>query len=163
MGIAKGYMPALTIAFFSKSSNAALPTTLRCAQQNLGISKRVSNFSLPLCVTCNMNACAAFILITVLFVATSNGMTFSAVELGAWVFLATLAAIGNAGVPMGCYFLSTAFLTAMDIPLNIMGLILPLYALLDMVETAVNVWSDGVITAAAEKDLAVQKTKTTIG
>ena len=151
--VLKGYMPALTIAFFSKSSNAALPTTLRCAQQNLGISKRVSNFSLPLCVTCNMNACAAFILITVLFVATSNGMSFSAVELVAWVFLATLAAIGNAGVPMGCYFLTTAFLTALDVPLNIMGLILPLYAFLDMVETAVNVWSDGVITAVAEKDL----------
>ena len=151
--VLKGYMPALTIAFFSKSSNAALPTTLRCAQQNLGISKRVSNFSLPLCMTCNMNACAAFILITVLFVATSNGMTFSAIELVAWVFLATLAAIGNAGVPMGCYFLATAFLTAFDVPLNIMGLILPLYAFLYMVETAVNVWSDGVITAAAEKDL----------
>ncbi len=157
LSVLRGYMPALTIAFFSKSSNAALPTTLRCAQQNLGISKRVSNFSLPLCVTCNMNACAAFILITVLFVATSNGMTFSAVELIAWVFLATLAAIGNAGVPMGCYFLATAFLTALDVPLNIMGLILPLYALLDMVETAVNVWSDGVITAVAEKDLKVSQ------
>lgn len=157
LAVLRGYMPALTIAFFSKSSNAALPTTLKCAQQNLGISKRVSNFSLPLCVTCNMNACAAFILITVLFVATSNGMTFSAVELVAWVFLATLAAIGNAGIPMGCYFLATAFLTALDVPLNIMGLILPLYALLDMVETAVNVWSDGVITAVAEKDLKVSE------
>ncbi|MEN8235965.1 MAG: dicarboxylate/amino acid:cation symporter [Pseudomonadota bacterium] len=155
--VMKGYMPALTLAFFSKSSNAALPTTLRCAQQNLGVSKRVSNFSLPLCVTCNMNACAAFILITVLFVATSNGMTFSATELLAWIFLATLAAIGNAGVPMGCYFLATAFLTALDVPLNIMGLILPLYAFLDMVETAVNVWSDGVITVVAEKDLQSER------
>ncbi len=151
--VAKGYMPALTLAFFTKSSNAALPTTIRCAQKNLGISQKISNFSLPLCVTCNMNACAAFILITFLFVATSNGITFTAVELIMWVFLATLAAIGNAGVPMGCYFLTTAFLAAMDVPLNIMGLILPLYAFLDMVETAVNVWSDGVITAVAEKDL----------
>lgn len=151
--VAKGFAPALSLAFFSKSSNAALPTTLKCAQQNLGFSKKVSNFSLPLCVTCNMNACAAFILITVLFVAHSHGVSFTAIELFVWVILATLAAIGNAGVPMGCYFLATAFLTAMDLPLTIMGLILPLYALLDMVETAVNVWSDGVITAVVEKDL----------
>ena len=151
--VARGYMPAITIAFFSKSSNAALPLTLRCAQENLGISKRVSNFSLPLCVTCNMNGCAAFILITVLFVAQSHGVTFTAPELVGWVFLASLAAIGNAGIPMGCYFLASAFLGALDIPLVLMGLILPLYAIIDMVETALNVWSDGVVTAVVEKDV----------
>lgn len=153
LAVARGYMPAITIAFFSKSSNAALPLTLRCAQENLGISKRVSNFSLPLCVTCNMNGCAAFILITVLFVAQSHGVTFTGPELIGWVFLASLAAIGNAGIPMGCYFLASAFLGALDIPLVLMGLILPLYALIDMVETALNVWSDGVVTAIVEKDV----------
>lgn len=151
--VARGFAPALSVAFFTKSSNAALPTTLQCAQKRLGLSKKISNFSLPLCVTCNMNGCAAFILITVLCVASSHGLSFSPWELITWVGLATLAAVGNAGVPMGCYFLSTAFLSAMNVPLTLMGLILPLYAFIDMVETALNVWSDGVITAAVHKDL----------
>ena len=150
----RGYLPALTVAFFSKSSNVALPTTLKCAQDNLGISKKVSNFSLPLCSTCNMNACAGFILITVMFVGQSNGLSFSPGEMLMWVFLATFAAIGNAGVPMGCYFLSCAFIAAMDLPLTIMGLILPVYGFIDMVETAVNIWSDGVITAVVDGEVS---------
>ena len=101
--LAKGMFPALTFAFFSRSSNATLPITLRCAQERLGISARVSNFSLPLGATINMNACASFILITVLYVATSGGVLFSTWNLLLWVALATLAAIGNAGVPIGCY------------------------------------------------------------
>lgn len=67
-------------------------------------------------------------------------MTYSLVEMIVWIFVATIAAIGNAGVPMGCYFLASAFLAAMNVPLNIMGVILPYYAIIDMFETAINVW-----------------------
>lgn len=70
-----------------------------------------------------------------------------------WVVLATLAAVGNAGVPMGCFFLSSALLSGAGIPLEIMGLILPLYALIDMLETALNVWSDCCVTAVVAKEL----------
>ena len=101
-----------------------------------------------------MNGCAGFIIITVLFVSMSNGLVFSPFELGAWVLIATLTAIGNAGVPMGCYFLSLALLTAMNVPLNLMFVILPFYAFIDMVETAINVWSDACVTAAVDKDLS---------
>lgn len=149
----KGMASALNLAFFSKSSSASLPITMKCAEENLGISKKVSQFSLPLCTTCNMNGCAAFILITVLFVSMSHGMTYTPVDLVMWVFIATLAAIGNAGVPMGCFFLSSALLAAMHVPLDIMGLILPIYTLMDMVETSVNVWSDGCVTAIVDKEL----------
>lgn len=149
----KGMANALSLAFFSKSSSASLPLTMKCAEENLGISKKVSQFSLPLCTTCNMNGCAAFILITVLFVSMSHGMTYTPFDLIMWVFIATLAAIGNAGVPMGCFFLSSALLAAMHVPLDIMGLILPIYTLMDMVETSVNVWSDGCVTAIVDKEL----------
>ncbi len=53
--------------------------------------------------------------------------------------LATIAAIGNAGVPMGCYFLASAFLATMNVPLHILGIILPFYTLIDMLESAINV------------------------
>ena len=70
-----------------------------------------------------------------------------------WIFLSTIAAIGNAGVPMGCYFLASAFLASMNVPLHILGVILPFYTLIDMLETAINVWSDSCVAAVVQKDL----------
>mgnify|MGYP005624318055 CR=1 FL=1 len=149
----KGVAKALMIAFFSKSSTTALPVTMETAEKNLGISKRVSRFALPLCSTVNMNGCAAFILITVLFVGISNGFHFSFFDMIAWIFIATFAAVGNASVPMGCYFMSSAFLASMGIPLHLMGIILPIHSLLDMPETALNVWSDTCVAAIVDKEL----------
>ena len=149
----RGMFPALSVAFFSKSSSAALPTAMKCGENNLGISSKVARFSFPLCTTINMNGCAGFILITVLFVSMSNGMAFSPIELITWIGIATIAAVGNAGVPMGCYFMASAFLAAMNVPLNIMGAILPFYALIDMLETAINVWSDSCVSAIVDKEV----------
>lgn len=140
--IAKGGFKAILMAFFTKSSNAALPISLKLAKEKLGIRPEVANFTLPLCTVINMNGCAAFILTTVLFVAGINGHVFSPLDLAFWVLLSVIAAVGNAGVPMGCFFLSSAFLISMNVPLTAMGLILPFYALIDMEETALNVWSD---------------------
>lgn len=153
----KGMLPALSIAFFSKSSSAALPMAMQCAQHRLKISPKVASFSLPLCTTINMNACAAFILTTVLFVSMSNGFTYTLPEMIMWVFIATVAAVGNAGVPMGCYFLSGALLAGMNVPLNILAIILPFYSLIDMFESAINVWSDACVTAVVDKRLQVEK------
>ncbi|WP_264684968.1 MULTISPECIES: dicarboxylate/amino acid:cation symporter [unclassified Wolbachia] len=148
----KGVMPALILAFFSKSSSATLPTTIDCVQNQLKVPKKLSSFILPICTTINMNACAAFILITVMFVAEMNGHTFSLSEMFIWIFLATGAAIGNAGVPMGCYFMATSYLVSMNVPLYIMGLILPIYTIIDMFETAINVWSDVCVTQIINKE-----------
>jgi Na+/H+-dicarboxylate symporter len=152
--LARKMLPALSVAFFTKSSAAALPMAIKCASERAKISSKVSNFSLPLCTTINMNGCAAFILITVLFVSMSHGMQYSYLEMATWVIVATIAAVGNAGVPMGCFFLASAFLAAMNVPLNIMGVILPFYTLIDMLETAINVWSDSCVTAVVEKEVS---------
>ncbi|MEM1282604.1 MAG: dicarboxylate/amino acid:cation symporter [Chlamydiota bacterium] len=159
----KGMLPALSVAFFSKSSGAALPMAVKCAEDNLGISRKVAGFSLPLCTTINMNACAGFILTTVLFVSMSHGITFTPIEMVTWIFVATIAAIGNAGVPMGCYFLASAFLAAMNVPLNILAIILPFYTMIDMLETAINVWSDSCVTAMVQSDLDMVEAKEPIG
>ncbi len=157
--MAKGMFPALSIAFFTKSSAAALPMAMRCAEENLGISKKVASFTLPLCTTINMNACAAFILTTVLFVSMSQGMTYTLAEMAIWIVLSTIAAIGNAGVPMGCYFLASAFLAAMNVPLNILGIILPFYTLIDMLESAINVWSDSCVAAMVDREVMQEAKK----
>lgn len=150
----KGMLPALSLAFFTKSSSATLPMSMKCAEETVNLSPKVSGFAFPLCTSINMNGCAAFILTTVLFVSMSNGITYSPLEMISWVFIATIAAVGNAGVPMGCYFLSSAFLAAMDIPLNILGVILPFYTLIDMLETSVNVWSDACVAAIVDKEVS---------
>lgn len=150
---AKQMFPALSVAFISKSSSATIPMAVKCATERAHISSRIAHFTLPLCTTINMNGCAAFILTTVLFVSMSQGMQWSYVEMVGWVVIATLAAVGNAGVPMGCYFLSSAILAAMNVPLNILGVILPFYALIDMIETAINVWSDSCVTAIVEREV----------
>ncbi|HRD55644.1 MAG TPA: dicarboxylate/amino acid:cation symporter [Parachlamydiaceae bacterium] len=149
---ARGMLPALSLAFFTKSSAAALPMAMRCAEENLKISRKIAGFTLPLCTTINMNGCAAFILITVLFVSMSNGISYTPIEMVTWIFVSTIAAIGNAGIPMGCYFLSTAFLAAMNVPLNLLVAILPFYTIIDMIETAINVWSDSCVAAVVDKE-----------
>lgn len=149
----KAMWPALTVAFLAKSSAAALPHAMECAEKGMKVQSKVARFSLPLCITVNMNACAAFILITVLFVSQSNGVMFSPLELLSWIVIASIAAIGNAGVPMGCYMLSSAFLAAMEVPLQLLVIILPFYALIDMLESAINVWSDSCVTAMVNADL----------
>lgn len=144
-------LPAISFAFFSKSSSAALPTAIDCAEQKLGVSPKVSRFSFPLCTSINMNACAAFILITVMFIGQSHGMTFTLTDKITWIGIATVAAIGNAGVPMGCFFIASALLSTMNLPLTLMGVILPFYALLDMLESAINIWSDACVTMAVNQ------------
>lgn len=138
--------PALLTAFFSKSSSATLPLTLSCITHRAGVSPKMANTVVPLCTALNMNGCAAFILITVLFVSAQHGIHFTTIEMMGWTVIATIAAIGNAGVPMGCFFLTSALLMSKNVPLTLMGLILPMYALFDMVETTLNVWSDACIT-----------------
>ena len=150
--LAKAMWPALTVAFFGKSSTGALPVTLKCAQERAGMDSKISQFTFPLCSTINMNACAAFILITFLFVSSLNGASFSYFELVSWIFIATLGAVGNAAVPMGCYFLASSFLAANNVPLHVMGAILPIYGLIDMLETAINVWSDACVSAIVSKE-----------
>lgn len=149
----RGMYPALLVAFFSKSSAGTLPVTLTCAEQNNHIHPKVSRFVLPICTTINMNGCASFILITVVYLMQNHGLPITIPTLLAWVFIATVAAIGNAGVPMGCYFLAASLLSSMNVPIQLMGIILPFYTVLDMVETSLNVWSDSCVATLVNEDI----------
>jgi len=83
----------------------------------------------------------------------NHGIEINLTTMMLWILIATIAAIGNAGVPMGCFFLSASLLTSMDVPITLLGLILPFYSIIDMVETTLNVWSDScVVKVVNEKD-----------
>ncbi len=150
----RAMLPALSVAFFSKSSASTLPITINTIENNLNVSQKVSRFVLPLCTTINMNGCAAFIFTTVIYLMQNNGIEISYTAMVIWIFIATIAAIGNAGVPMGCFFLSASLLTSMNVPIEILGLILPFYSIIDMIETSLNVWSDACVTTVIDKKLA---------
>ena len=143
--------PALSLAFFSKSSAGTLPVTINVASTRANIKPKVSQFVLPFCTTINMNGCAAFIFTTVIYVMQNYHVHIDLFTMLAWIIIATIAAIGNAGVPMGCFFLSMSLLSSMNIPVNLMGIILPFYTVIDMVETALNVWSDSCVAKVIDK------------
>lgn len=145
--------PAVLMAFFTKSSAATLPVTMSSAENRLGVSQKVSRFVLPICTTINMNGCAAFILVTSLFVMQNGGIALPLPTMILWLFIAVIAAVGNAGVPMGCYFLTLSLMTGTGAPVGIMGIILPAYTIFDMIETAENVWSDSCVCAMTEHDV----------
>lgn len=151
----RGMLPAVLMALFTKSSAATLPVTVASAENNLRAKPAVARFILPLCCTINMNGCAAFIIVTSLFVMQHAGIALTLPLILLWVLIAVISAIGNAGVPMGCYFLTLSLISGVEnAPIGIMGVILPVYAVIDMIETAVNVWSDSCVCAIVDRELS---------
>ena len=145
-------MPAVLMALFTKSSAATLPVTMDTAERRLGIHKNISRFVLPICTTINMNGCAAFILVTSLFVMQNGGTILTWDTILLWILVSVVSAVGNAGVPMGCYFLTLSLMSGIGAPVAILGIILPIYTIIDMVETAENVWSDSCVAAVVDHD-----------
>ena len=146
-------MPAVLMALFTKSSAATLPVTMESAENRLGVRKDIARFVLPICTTINMNGCAAFILVTSLFVMQNGGTPLTLGTILLWLLISVISAVGNAGVPMGCFFLTLSLMAGIGAPVAIMGIILPIYTIIDMVETAVNVWSDSCVCAMTDHDL----------
>lgn len=146
-------MPAVLMALFTKSSAATLPVTMDTAENRLGIRQNIARFVLPICTTINMNGCAAFILVTSLFVMQNGGTPLTITTIVTWTFISVVSAIGNAGVPMGCYFLTLSLMSGIGAPVAVLGIILPIYTIIDMVETAENVWSDSCVAAMVDHDL----------
>ena len=146
-------MPAVLMALFTKSSAATLPVTMDTAENRLGVKKNIARFVLPICTTINMNGCAAFILVTSLFVMQNGGTPITWTTIFLWILISVISAVGNAGVPMGCYFLTLSLMSGIGAPVAILGVILPIYTIIDMVETAENVWSDSCVAAIVDRDL----------
>ena len=146
-------VPAVLMALFTKSSAATLPVTMETAEERLGIKRNIARFVLPICTTINMNGCAAFILVTSLFVMQQGGEPITLGTILLWLVISVVSAVGNAGVPMGCYFLTLSLMSGTGAPVAVLGIILPIYTIIDMVETAENVWSDSCVAAMVDHDL----------
>jgi DAACS family dicarboxylate/amino acid:cation (Na+ or H+) symporter len=129
-------------AFSTSSSNATLPTTLRVAAGELGLSREVSGFVLPLGATLNMNGTALFEGATVLFLAQVFGVTLDLPQQLVVVVLSVLTAVGTAGIPGGSIPLLVTVLSAVQVPAEGIAIVLGVDRLLDMARTVLNVTGD---------------------
>jgi len=149
-------MPATLVAFSSCSSSGTLPVTMKAAEE-LGVSKSVSSFVLPLGATVNMDGTALYQGVCALFIAQAYGLELSLAQQLTIVLTATLASIGTAGVPGAGLVMLTMVLTSVNLPLEGLALVAGIDRILDMARTAINVTGDGaaaVVVAATEGELA---------
>lgn len=154
----KGILPAQVIAFTTCSSSGTLPATIKCTEENLGVSKQVSSFVLPLGATINMDGTALYQGVCALFVAQFFGIELTFAQQVMIVLTATLASIGTAGVPGGGLIMLTLVLQQAKLPLEGIALIAGIDRILDMARTAINVTGDAsaaVIVAASEGELNI--------
>lgn len=133
--------PLLT-AFSTSSSGATLPLTMTAVEQNSGVSNKISSFTLPLGATINMDGTALYECVAAMFIAQAYGVEMTIMNQFIIVGTALLASIGAAAIPMAGLVMITVILSAVQLPLEGVGLILAVDRILDMFRTTVNVWSD---------------------
>lgn len=142
---------AVVTAFGTSSSNATLPTSLRVADEKLGLHREVSRFVLTVGATANQNGTALYEGITVLFLAQVFGIELGAGQQATVVLMAVLAGVGTAGVPGGSLPLIAILLTTVGVPAEGIGIILGVDRLLDMCRTTLNVSGDLVIATCVSR------------
>lgn len=129
-------------AFSTSSSNATLPTTMRVGQQELGLSREIAGFVLPLGATMNMNGTSLFEGATVLFLAQVFGVDLTLGQQLVVVMMAVITAIGTAGIPGGSIPLLMMVLGMVGVPMEGIAIILGVDRILDMCRTVLNVTGD---------------------
>jgi DAACS family dicarboxylate/amino acid:cation (Na+ or H+) symporter len=147
----RGINEAMLTAFGTSSSNATLPTALKVSQENLGISKEVSQFVLTVGATGNQNGTALYEGVVVLFLAQVFGVELSLGQQIAVMLMSVLAGIGTAGVPGGSLPLIVVVLNYVNVPGEAIGIILGVDRLLDMCRTVLNVTGDIAIAACVSR------------
>jgi Na+/H+-dicarboxylate symporter len=151
--------PAILTAFSTSSSSATLPTTLKVAEERLGVPRRVGRFVCTLGATANMNGTALFEGVTVLFLAQFFGVELAFGQQLLILVLCMLGAIGAAGVPGGSLPVIAMILAMFGIPPEGIGIILGVDRFLDMCRTTVNVTGDlvGAVVVARGEPLDIDE------
>lgn len=138
----RAMMPAVLTAFSTASSSGTLPVTIECVEKNAGVSNRTSSFVLPLGATINMDGTALYECVAAMFIAQAYGLELSFVSQFVIVLVALLTSIGVAGIPAASLVAITVILAAIGLPPEGIGMLLVTDRVLDMIRTAVNVFSD---------------------
>jgi DAACS family dicarboxylate/amino acid:cation (Na+ or H+) symporter len=147
--------PALAMAFSTASSAATLPTSLRVAEENLGLPGSEARFVLTVGASANQNGTALFEGVAVLFLAQLYGVDLSLAQQAFITGVAVLAGIGTAGVPGASLPVIAALGLSVGVPVEGVGVLVGIDRLLDMCRTTLNVAGDLVIAAVVARPVAV--------
>jgi Na+/H+-dicarboxylate symporter len=147
----RGMGDAIMMAFSTGSSAATLPVAMHCLQENLGVSKNIAGFVLPLGISFNMNGTAIFQTMAAVFVANAYGLALDLQGYFTLIVTAILSAIGTAGVPGGGFIMLSAVLSSVGLPLEGLAILAGIDRLREMVTTVLNILGDAVVTVYMAK------------
>ncbi|KYG82395.1 dicarboxylate/amino acid:cation symporter [Roseivirga echinicomitans] len=143
--------PAQFLAFSTSSSAATLPVTMECVEDNLGVSKNVSSFVLPIGATVNMDGTSLYQAVAVVFMAQMHMVDLSITQQLTIVLTATLASIGSAAVPSAGIVMMVVVLQSVGLNPAWIAIIFPVDRPLDMLRTVVNVTGDATVATLVAK------------
>jgi len=148
--------PIIFFAFSTSSSNATMPVTLKTVIENLGVSRKIASFTVPLGATINMDGTAIMQGVATVFIANAYSIDLLFVDYLMVIVTATLASIGTAGVPGVGLIMLAMVLAQVGLPTEGIALIIGVDRLLDMIRTVVNVTGDSAVStivASSENQL----------
>ena len=141
----------MAFAFSTATSNATIPMSIDTLAKKMGVSKKISSFTIPLGATINMDGTAIMQGVAVVFAAQAFGIELGLAEYITVIGTATLASIGTAGVPSVGLVTLTMVFNSVGLPVEAIGLIMGIDRILDMSRTAVNITGDAVCTTIVAK------------
>lgn len=147
----KKFVQVMMFAFTTATSNATIPLSIDTLEKKMGVSRKISSFTIPLGATINMDGTAIMQGVAVIFIAQVYGIPLSVSDLVTVIATATIASIGTAGVPSVGLITLSMVLTSVGLPTEGIALIMGIDRILDMMRTAVNVTGDAVCTTIVAK------------
>lgn len=154
----KKFLPVMGFAFSTATSNATIPLSIDTLERKMGVSRRISSFTIPLGATINMDGTSIMQGVAVVFIAQAYGIALTPMDYLTVIATATLASIGTAGVPSVGLVTLSMVLTSVGLPIEGIGFIMGIDRILDMSRTAVNITGDAVCTTiVANQNQALDK------
>ena len=142
----KRFSPVMMFAFTTATSNATIPLSIDTLDKKIGVSKKISSFTIPLGATINMDGTSIMQGVAVIFIAQVYGMELTPAQLLTVIATAMIASIGTAGIPSVGLIMLAMVLTSVGLPTEGIALIMGIDRILDMLRTAVNITGDAVCT-----------------
>ena len=154
------FFPVMAFAFSTSTSNATIPLSIETLDKKIGVSRRISSFTIPLGATINMDGTSIMQGVAVVFVAQAFGIQLHMMDYITVIGTATLASIGTAGIPSVGLITLTMVFNSVGLPVEGIALIMGIDRILDMTRTAVNITGDAVCTTiVANQNMALDKEK----
>lgn len=154
----KKFLPVMGFAFSTATSNATIPLSIDTLERKMGVSRRISSFTVPLGATINMDGTSIMQGVAVVFIAQAYGITLQPMDYLTVIATATLASIGTAGVPSVGLVTLSMVLSSVGLPIEGIGFIMGIDRILDMSRTAVNITGDAVCTTiVAHQNRAIDR------